>query len=784
MSAKANVEHRTLVIGHWSLDIGHWTLVIGHWSLDIGHWTLVIVSLFIALSLAYSLNSPLYEPTDELRHFRYARHIAVYHSLPVQSVEGPRAQSHHPPLYYALGALVSGWVDVAQDVYYEPTINPHWDDRVWEVSSDNKNQYLHSDDVGQFGKLPPLHGVVLAVYLVRWMTILIGASVVWFTYLIGREVFPERPALAVGGAALVAFNPQFIYLSGAVNNDIPAALCGAAVLLACVRLVQRGPTPLLPPSRGDKRGVTLGLLYGLALLTKLHLAALLVPIELAYVLALWRARDGSASLTGTWRAFLRGNLIILGLAAAISGWWFGRNLMLYGDLTGMSRVNELWAGRSPAGNWWAIRQGLPYLWSSLWGRFGYGQLPLPQIIYRSLLCFCALALAGYLIPRRDSLSTRALALLVAAVLIFTVVVCYYILIQPAGAMGRFLFPALPAFAILLMGGLSRFIPRRLTWAASLTVTLGMAALAVYALAGVLSPAFARPRPLTESEIKAAPNPTNIEFGVGPPPSGEDERGVARLLGYRVAPTTVEPGGAVEVTVYWQALARPDQNYIVFVHLLSDVGVMVAQRDTHPGLGSYPTTAWEPGVAFADTYRLHVPETAYAPDTGYVQVGLYLPGGPRLATPAGRDALRLAEVEIRPRPGELPNPLDVNFDGQIMLVSYDLDRRVARPGETVRLTLYWRPLVSIDGHYRVFAHILGGEDQVWANSDSPLTSEAVPAGQIIEDIRDLTVGLTTPPGFYDIEVGLHVGGDRLPVVAEDGHWLGGRVLLSKIRVASE
>ncbi|RLC98879.1 MAG: hypothetical protein DRI77_04005 [Chloroflexi bacterium] len=716
----------------------------------------IVLLAYLALAIAYSLNSPLYEPTDELRHFRYVRHVAVYHSLPVQSAEGPRAQSHHPPLYYVLGALVSGWVPIAQEVYYEPTVNPHWDSRVWEVSSDNKNQYLHSDDVGQFGKLPHLYGVTLAVYLVRWLTTLISAGVVWLTYLVGRELFTEQPALAVGAAALVAFNPQFIYLSGAVNNDIPAALCGAAVLLMCVRLVRRGHT--------SRTALTLGLLYGLALLTKLHLAALLGPIELAYVLVAWRTRN--------WRAFLRGNLIILGLAAVISGWWFGRNLALYGDLTGMSRVNELWAGRSPAGNWWAVQQGLPYLWSSLWGRFGYGQLPLPQTVYRALLYFCALALAGYLIPRR-SLPWAGLALLATTCLTFTVVVVYYILIQPAGAMGRFLFPALPAFAILLMGGLGCFLPRRLTWAASLTVTLGMATLAVYGLTGVLAPAFSRPRLLTESEIEAAPNRMDVEFG-----------NVARLLGYRVEPAAVAPGDDVDVTLYWRALARPEQNYVVFIHLLSDAGTMIAQRDTHPGLGGYPTTAWQPGVTFADTYRLHVPETAYTPDAGYVQVGLYLPGGPRLATSDGRDALRLTQVEIQPRPGEFPNPLDANFDDQIMLAGYDLDRRVARPGETIHLTLYWRSLTAVNENYRVFAHVLGVQDQVWASSDSPLTGDAVPAGQIIEDVRDLTVGLTTPPGFYDIEVGLHISGDRLPVVAEDGHWLGGRVLLSKIRVVSE
>jgi len=192
------------------------------------HWPLLLVLVaYVSLAVAYSLASPIYEPTDELRHFRYVRHLVAYHDLPVQSAEGPRAQSHHPPLYYALGALVSWWVPVEQDVYYEPLSNPKWDSRHWEVSDDNKNQYLHGDD-----ERFPFHGVALAVYLVRWMTVLIGAGVVWLTGSIGRETFPGQPWLAAGGAALVAFNPQFIYLSGAINNDIPAALCGAAVLWA------------------------------------------------------------------------------------------------------------------------------------------------------------------------------------------------------------------------------------------------------------------------------------------------------------------------------------------------------------------------------------------------------------------------------------------------------------------------------------------------------------------------------------------------------------------------
>jgi 4-amino-4-deoxy-L-arabinose transferase-like glycosyltransferase len=734
------------------------------------HWSLfIILAIYLALALAYSLFSPTYEPTDELRHFRYVRHVIAYRELPVQSVEGPRAQSHHPPLYYVLGALASWWVDVEQDVYYDPPTNPHWDSRHWEVSNDNKNQYLHGAD-----EAFPFHGVTLAVYVVRWMTVLIGAGVVCLTYCIGREVFPDQPALAAGAAALIAFNPQFIYLSGAINNDIAAALAGTAVLWACVRLVRHGPS-----WRAD---VMMGVLYGLALLTKFNLLALLALIELAYVLAVWRSLPGECSRTRPWHTLLRGNLIILGLTTLIAGWWFVRNQVLYGDPAGLSILNKLWEGRSFSEGLWAIPQGLPYLWSSVWGRFGYGQLPLPEAVYRGMFWFCAAGLAGLLVPRRRNDSRSVLALLGTSVLIFMAWVLYYVAIQPAGAMGRFLFPCLPAFALLVVWGLNRFLPNRRDWLAGAVVAVGMAALAVYALVSVLAPAFARPRPLTEAEIATIPNPMDVEF-----------EGVARLRGYEIASTTVKPGGTLEVAVYWQALARTDLHHAIFVHLLSDTGVMVAQRDTYPGLGRYPSTAWDPGVVFADAYRVHVPETAYTPDTGYVQVGVYAiapPENPRLVTPDGRDAVRLEDIEVLPVEGEFPNLLEANFNGKTALVGYELDRRVACPGETIHITLYWRALAPFERNYSVFVHVLGEDDQKWAWSGGWPVQDQAPTrtwqpGQIIEDPYELTIGETTPPGFYDIEVGMSakdVG--RLPVVAEDGHQLGNRVLLCKVRVVDE
>jgi hypothetical protein len=415
---------------------------------------------------------------------------------------------------------------------------------------------------------------------------------------------------------------------------------------------------------------------------------------------------------------------------------------------------------------------------------------MPESIYRALLILGACSLAGYLVPRQQSLQWKSIALLVADVIFFVGVVAYYILIQPAGAMGRFLFPCLPAFAVLVVGGITRFFPDHLSWLASMVITCGMAMLAIYAFLGVLRPAFAPPRPLSKSEIKAIPNPVDIPFGpaqLDGSASVHPEHEVVRLLGYHVSAKTVQPGDELEVTLYWQALKRTRRNHVVFIHLLSEIGTMIAQRDTYPGLGRYPTTNWDSGVAFADTYQIHIPETAYAPDEGYVQVGLYLPDNPRLVTDDGRDALRLVDIEIPSRPGEYANPLNVNFGDKIALIGYKLEPRAASPGETIHLTLYWKTLAPMKQDYKVFAHVLGGENQIWANSDSFLredntfTSQWQP-GKVVKESRDLTVGKTTPPNFYDIEVGLYTPDEgRLKILAEDGRPMGNRQLLCKIRV---
>jgi hypothetical protein len=74
---------------------------------------------------------------------------------------------------------------------------------------------------------------------------------------------------------------------------------------------------------------------------------------------------------------------------------------------------------------------------------------------------------------------------------------------------------------------------------------------------------------------------------------------------------------------WEATGTTETAYRVFVHLLDDAGNIVAQSDSEPAAGSYPTTAWLPGDIIVDQHTIVLP--ADLPSGDYALVtGLYDP----------------------------------------------------------------------------------------------------------------------------------------------------------------
>jgi 4-amino-4-deoxy-L-arabinose transferase-like glycosyltransferase len=749
----------------------------------------LILALFVLLGGVYSIIVPPFEASDELWHYPMVKYVADHWVLPVQDPEntGPwRQEGSQPPLYYALAAAATFWIDTS-DMPTLRALNPQVDNGV-ATPDGNINLVVHDPAREAF----PWRGTVLAVHLIRFLSVLMGAAAVALTYLIVREVLPDEPILALGAAAIHAFTPMFIFISGAVNNDnlvVPLSNLALLILLRMANDRSRTPTH----GRLAVRYLSLGLVLGLATLTKTSSLAITVLTALVVTLRAVRRRS--------WTEFLVGGAATLLPLLAITGWWFLRNLRLYGDLTGFDRFLVILGARDvPADVAQLWRERSSFL-AGYWGNFGGLNVPMASWTYAVLNAVLVVAALGLLVLllRQIAGTQHRLAILRApfAVSPLALVLC---ILWALGvflpwllwwarltwsSQGRLVFPAISVWSMLLALGLAGWLPRGWGRWAAVAFALFLLGLSAAAPFGWIAPAYALPEPLTDTQVATIAQPLSVDFGT------------MRLLGFDLQTEAVEPGGQVEVTLYWEALGPADRDYTVFVHLLGEGELVVAQRDTFPGLGRLPTTRLEPGFRWADRTVLQVPATAYAPDTTQFAVGLYdattgarLPATEPTGVPLG-DQVRFAGVAVRPRPGTLPNPVSVNFGGRMELEGYDLERRVIHPGETVTLTLHWRARRTMEANYTVSAQFVDVDQRKAAQSDGWPQDGAAPttvwqAGQTIVDARALTVSADAPPGVYDVRLAVYVAGDdgivHLPVVSERGAQLADHVVLTRVRVA--
>jgi len=107
-----------------------------------------------------------------------------------------------------------------------------------------------------------------------------------------------------------------------------------------------------------------------------------------------------------------------------------------------------------------------------------------------------------------------------------------------------------------------------------------------------------------------------------------------LLDYEIAPPT-EITPTLTLTMTWQTVQPPDEDYTVFVHTLASGDTKAAQRDTYPCDGECPTSSWQAGEIIVDRHQFDLPPDA--PEGPYrLAVGFYLlDTGERVAV-TGRD----------------------------------------------------------------------------------------------------------------------------------------------------
>jgi 4-amino-4-deoxy-L-arabinose transferase-like glycosyltransferase len=84
---------------------------------------------------------------------------------------------------------------------------------------------------------------------------------------------------------------------------------------------------------------------------------------------------------------------------------------------------------------------------------------------------------------------------------------------------------------------------------------------------------------------------------------------------------LEPGSGLQVTLFWQALAPVDADYTIFVHVRNAQGTTVAQKDSQPFDGLYPTSQWQLGETVAQPLEVDLP-LDLAAGSYSLYIGLY------------------------------------------------------------------------------------------------------------------------------------------------------------------
>ena len=125
-------------------------------------------------------------------------------------------------------------------------------------------------------------GVFTELFWMRLTSALLGVLVPLCAYGVLRELAPGRRRLAVAAGLLVAFEPMYTFISGAVNNDAGVNAAAAVLVYLVVRALRRGLTwPV---------GIAIGITAAVLPLMKGTGYALYIPLIVAVALMVTQIR--------------------------------------------------------------------------------------------------------------------------------------------------------------------------------------------------------------------------------------------------------------------------------------------------------------------------------------------------------------------------------------------------------------------------------------------------------------------------------------------------------------
>ena len=132
---------------------------------------------------------------------------------------------------------------------------------------------------------------------------------------------------------------------------------------------------------------------------------------------------------------------------------------------------------------------------------------------------------------------------------------------------------------------------------------------------------------------------------------------------------------------------------------------------------------------------------------------------------------------------ITHPAEVNLDDKVTFLGYDLETEQAKAGGEIAITLYWQRREPLYADYSVYLRLLNGVYDVWGGQDGGPLWGAMPTslwedGMVVVDKRWIPVLPGTPPGVYQIEMGMYDPTTMIPLEPVDGD---GNLLLGPVEV---
>lgn len=712
---------------------------------------LPILFIFTTLSLFSSIVTPLFEPPDELKHYQLIRYLIDNRSLPIDEFSEEETMQtlglfglntsgmHRQPLYYVVGALLVANLEDPIDL---PPPNPFWAYESQQASRDNKLQYLPTD-----ANTYPYTGTALVVHILRLWSLLLSMGTTIATWFIGKTIWPDSPSKVAAMLTVTILNPMFVYISGSINNDNLVTLLGTICIWLSIIALRDGFT--------SKTTILIGLAWGCALLSKLTGLLLIASWGIALVISSWKSRSYSL--------FFSRLTSIIAIALITSGWWFVRHYSLYGTFFALP-VMGTWTSREQLDSLW-LWSDLAYTWTTLWGRFGYGQIPLPKAIYLTFTFFSIFAILG-LIKNRLILSKQKnrwvhipsiWLILSTTVLVFVAALIYYVQNNPTGANGRYIFPALSALSALLIEGISYWSTKYKKLIVG-NISLLMIIISIYSTTVWVPWTYSKPKLIAENSVRDRfPNYAPLIWDDG-----------IVLLGSMMSPLRATQGEHINLETCWRSDQVVHKHYVFYAQLLDNSLNPLGQRDTHTGLGTFPTSAWKPGNVFCESYPIPVNAELASPLAADVQIGFYDYDSLQ-KIPAYNVSGELLERVIIGKVKLMPttqssiiqheNDVNIQFENFVSISGYTWSSENIHPGDTLKIQISWEVTNPMEVSYTIFAHLLSNDGNIITQHDRIPVNGSYPTNywdtnETIVDEKSFTIPDMTPSGETMLAVGLY------------------------------